>query len=154
MNLMCGRPLTNKHARCDRESTGPVLLPHSWQLFISKADHNSHCGVSLSDLLRYSWSFEWFESWVNMLLVFFCCALRRLCTELSRQRLVAAAAAGADWTQYIPTLLPSTHPLPTPFTLHHTLPRANSHAPGKHWTCLQHQLHYVRDSLNMRHLLK
>lgn len=130
----------------------PMFLPHSWQLFISKADQNSHCWVSLSYLLRFR-SFWWCESSVNMLLALLCsdiylraelCCWQRLVVQQEPQQQEQAGSLPSNPPSFPPPLIHSL--------LSASLPQTTV-LQAKRCMCLESQLHYVmdEDSLNIRH---
>lgn len=135
-----------------------VFLPHSWQLFISKADQKSHCWVSSSYLLRFQ-SFSWFAPVVNMLFVFFLlCSQTSACRAAQLLRFLtascsAAAEAASSLDSLHPTFPPPPNPLPSLCLVN--FPKANKNHPDRHSMYALIQLYYVmdEDSLNIRQTL-
>lgn len=82
-----------------------VILPQSWQLFISTAEHNNHCGASSSSrLLIFWWSFSSFDLSVCMFLVLF--FLPRSHTSVLRAQLLSSLSVLSFPASLPPSLLP------------------------------------------------
>lgn len=141
----------------------PVFLPHSWQLFISKADQNSLSIERLRPICSDPGPLDDSTPWWTCYSSFSCCSLTHLRAELSclvadSFLVVQQQQQPAAWTRSIqPSSLHPLHPLhplplSTPSSLPHKLHKKNNYHPGKLGLFIQNRLHYVTDevSLNMR----